>query len=217
MRIRKAIPEGYKTHSPAPVQKPPLGSSSSVHAITPAQRVRPRELLPYCAINTVGNLNAENIEDEPGLHDADLPDLLFPGEDDDWDTPFSGQESRASAENGLGILVSSLPADVIGGRKRVWAEEEDHGSGDADHFEPSDFGGLLPSSDSATAPVREASMQLRPLAQPRSKRISVAATWQGAAGGKKVLEKPMGGSGPGDLEEADVFRMQEWLREEMEF
>ena len=216
MRIRKAVPEGYKTHSSDSIHKPLLSSKQSTKNTPSTYAARQRELVPFCAINNIGNLETENQVSSVSLRDEDLPDLLFPG-DDDFDTPFSSQESRTSTTNALrDMKMTTLTTDIKGGRKRTWEdpEEGDHRHDDLG-FKPGDFSGQLLSSN----PINQSSavsIRLRPLAQPRSKRKAAAVMWQGAAEGQKAAAKSAGESRAENFEEEDVFQ-ESWLGEEMEF
>ena len=217
MRIRKAVPEGYKTHDSDPAHKPFLSSKRSIGSPFSTHAARQRELVPYCAINNIGNLATKQRTSEACPRDEDLPDLLFP-RDDDFDSPFSSQESRSSIANDFRFLGATAPAtDVNLGRKRVWEdpEKEDQGADDLG-FQPDNLSGQLLSSD-PTTPLSALPMQLRPLAQPRSKKRTAAVMRQGPAGGMHAAAKSMGGSTLEDFEEADFFREENWLGEEMEF
>ena len=59
MRVRKSVPEGYKTHKTMPEeiyrpQRPPPPSSA------PASFVRQKELQPFCGLHTVGGLATQS-------------------------------------------------------------------------------------------------------------------------------------------------------------
>lgn len=59
MRVRKSVPEGYKTHKtlgfpePAQTNLPPPSSA-------PAAYGRSRELMPYCAIHSTGGIDVQS-------------------------------------------------------------------------------------------------------------------------------------------------------------
>ena len=216
MRIRKAVPEGYKTYEPDKTHKPSQYWSRQIRSNASAQSTRQRELVPYCAINNVGNLETEN-KNEAGLRDEDLPDLLFPG-DDEFDTPFSSQESGTSIVDSFSIPDATASAtDVSHGKKRVWEDLEEGCRGADDMgLNASHFCGQLLSSD----PIAQWSaipMRLRPLAQPRSKKKNTALKRQGPVGGMQAAAKSRGGSTAEDFEEADFFPAENWIGEEMEF
>ena len=96
MRVRKAVPEGYKTHKtalfsdsrPAEAARPPLGSSGA--AANASQR--PRELLPFCGLHRVGGWAVQDgggSAGAGGLRDRPAEDRFDP----EW---FSSQESDRS-------------------------------------------------------------------------------------------------------------------------
>lgn len=115
MRVRKSVPEGYKTEGPSafkiwtdnttlPIQKTTKRSGA---------RVVSRELLPFCGINKVGGLDTQ-----PAFED-DVPDLdAVPG-------------LTMSQESADGIDAELEPS-----RKRFFEENDD--ADDFETFESSD-------------------------------------------------------------------------------
>ncbi|RKU45536.1 hypothetical protein DL546_004497 [Coniochaeta pulveracea] len=113
MRVRKSVPEGYKTGAlyggfslwadgDGP-KKPLTTSVASAGVNRPVVR---RELDPFCGINKVGGLSVQ--PDIPGLDD--LPGLT------------SSQDSVGSEMDIPDLLVTAAPANV---RKRSYGGEEE--------------------------------------------------------------------------------------------
>lgn len=87
MRVRKSVPEGYKTKpTGSPINCPIDPNARSSHEYSPASK----ELLPYCGILKIGNHQSQ----QPVPDRMDLPPLHF-DEGDDWDFP-SSQDSDTS-------------------------------------------------------------------------------------------------------------------------
>ncbi|KAL6865583.1 hypothetical protein ACO1O0_001677 [Amphichorda felina] len=94
MRVRKSVPEGYKVVGPSAFKlwtdNTPLPTASRPALPPTAQRAAaPRELLPFCGINSIGGLSsqpevhtdAEEDDDVPGLDD--IPELTLSQESTD--------------------------------------------------------------------------------------------------------------------------------------
>lgn len=87
MRVRKSVPEGYKTVGTSAFKlwtdNTPLPAQTTRHATTKASS---RELLPFCGINSVGGLDfqpaSERDDDEVPDLDA-LPELTMSQESND--------------------------------------------------------------------------------------------------------------------------------------
>ena len=117
MRVRKSVPEGYKTGSAYSAFKlftdascvPTRAATSSPSTGTPQ-----RELLPFCGINKVGGLEFPAEQDM-----AALPQEIFNGEDVPAEDEVPGlslsQESVTSTTSA--VLASVKP------KKRFFAEE----------------------------------------------------------------------------------------------
>lgn len=118
MRVRKSVPEGYKTstHSAfklwsdnTPLPRPAPSSASST-----SYRAASRELLPFCGINRVGGLDSQ-----PEFRGRlDFEDDEVPGLDDVPELTLS-QESTDSA-----VSSSSM-------RKRILEDDEDAAGNDS--------------------------------------------------------------------------------------
>ncbi|KAI0400940.1 hypothetical protein F4802DRAFT_583069 [Xylaria palmicola] len=147
MRIRKSVPEGYKTKGyNAFALWDERDTSPATAAMGEGQRSRanafssPRELLPFCGIHKVGGLDTQPADDHPtqalpstragapvmpayqlsfGLHGADM--------NDDVPRLTSSQESIESSASDM-----ALPPGVsaAGRRKRLYVEDgEDETAG----------------------------------------------------------------------------------------
>lgn len=130
MRVRKSVPEGYKTGTPYSGFKlwsdadPSVSSRKApVASVTPA--APRRELLPFCGIHRIGGLSSQ-----PSHDDDEVPSLIIDDEDgvpslDDVPGLTSSQET-----------VDSNPPSVVGsqtgGRKRFFQDAEE----DADSLAP---------------------------------------------------------------------------------
>lgn len=122
MRIRKSVPEGYKTVGPSAFKlwtdntPLPTGPKSTQVSSTPpkAQRATSRELLPFCGINKVGGLDSQpdarcdTDDDLPGLDE--IPGLTMSQESTD---------STASTGNTRKRFISDETEDPV----QVWMED----------------------------------------------------------------------------------------------
>jgi hypothetical protein len=109
MRVRKSVPEGYKTGGYNAFKlwsDSDNAAASSKPKYTPAPIVTQKELLPFCGINRVGGLSSQPSFAE----DDDLPSMdAMPG-------LTSSQESMAS--------TASAQSDNTSTRKRIFDEED---------------------------------------------------------------------------------------------
>lgn len=69
MRVRKSVPEGYKTEGTSAFKLWTDNTVPGATKIRPNTRVTSRELLPFCGINKVGGL-----ESQPAFLHDDVPD-----------------------------------------------------------------------------------------------------------------------------------------------
>ncbi|KAI1755649.1 ribonucleotide reductase inhibitor-domain-containing protein [Xylaria castorea] len=141
MRIRKSVPEGYKTgnyNAFALWDESDTGPAASTMGEGQRSRANafssPRELLPFCGIHRVGGLDIQSGDDRPtpstfGLHigvsttPAYPPSFGVNGTDmDDMPGLTSSQESVESNASNI-----TLPPGVSGAgtRKRFFVEDED--------------------------------------------------------------------------------------------
>lgn len=97
MRVRKSVPEGYKTGSYSAFtlfqDPPPVEVARKMAGERRVARPRARELTPFCGLNKVGGL----AQQEWGIYDGGL-DTAVVKEDDDYedDTPVLSQGSTVS-------------------------------------------------------------------------------------------------------------------------
>ena len=68
MRVRKSIPEGYKTHKTMPTEEFPFPSTAPVSAAaarTTYTMTNSRELAPFCGLHKIGGLSSQGSFDAP--------------------------------------------------------------------------------------------------------------------------------------------------------
>lgn len=113
MRVRKSVPEGYRTTSPSAFKlwtdtTPPAAALDAPATKAAAAGTVPRELLPFCGINKVGGLGTQS--ETSGFYDDDN-DLRVP----DLDAVPGLTLSQESAESNA----------TESSRKRIFDDEED--------------------------------------------------------------------------------------------
>ena len=62
MRVRKSVPEGYKTHKTMPIEEFPFPSTAPVSATTARPTyttTNSRELAPFCGLHKIGGLSSQ--------------------------------------------------------------------------------------------------------------------------------------------------------------
>ncbi|KAI6377347.1 hypothetical protein MCOR25_002601 [Pyricularia grisea] len=115
MRVRKSVPEGYKTGSYGSFalwSDKPAKQVASTTDVNPMPAAKPtysggnRELLPFCGIHSVGGMSSQP---------AFAPGASFVSDLDDLPGLSSSQESVESND--------SLGATVVNSRKRVFGDE----------------------------------------------------------------------------------------------
>ncbi|GAO14038.1 uncharacterized protein UV8b_01874 [Ustilaginoidea virens] len=103
MRVRKSVPEGYKTTGTSAFKL--WTDNTAVAPRAAAMRAASRELLPFCGINKVGGLDAqppcpddqeEGVQPVPGLDD--VPGLTMSQESVDSNAPEPSRK-RVHVEN----------------------------------------------------------------------------------------------------------------------
>lgn len=158
MRVRKSVPEGYKTHKTIGLPSVRLPSTASVTpSVSRAQAYNTtrvegaRELAPFCGLHKTGGLAPQNVTssaparmqpyNEAAEDEDDLPDSMF------------SQSTLQSTQDSFGSWSSSAQ---IPGRKRTY---EDDIEDDLDSFFD---------DDTAMDSVRPTALRLdRPLASMR--------------------------------------------------
>lgn len=76
MRVRKSVPEGYKTHKSLPVPTisymhpasiPQLSSTDLPASSAPELYTKPSELTPFCGLHKIGGIGSQPTSSAPGL------------------------------------------------------------------------------------------------------------------------------------------------------
>ncbi|ORY13833.1 ribonucleotide reductase inhibitor-domain-containing protein [Clohesyomyces aquaticus] len=146
MRVRKSVPEGYKTHK-TPAMLPsiqttiasrttPIANASATSGPAGAYSVKPprepvpdvlqhqRELLPFCGLHKIGGFAEQPVTNVHLYAGADAqgnkPANLFPLPAEAFNTPFSSQGTTLSS-----ISTESAPPNPANPYKRSYEEEED--------------------------------------------------------------------------------------------
>ncbi|PSN75044.1 hypothetical protein BS50DRAFT_31514 [Corynespora cassiicola Philippines] len=139
MRIRKSVPEGYKTHksaalpsisttlakSPNTIPNPPAGEYSVKlpREAVPDVYQHQRELLPFCGLHKIGGY-AEQPVTNPHLYGGtnehgERPINMFPLPAEAFSQPFSSQDSANSS-----ISTDSLLPNPANPQKRSWDDRD---------------------------------------------------------------------------------------------
>lgn len=190
MRVRKSVPEGYKTHKMSTL--PSIQTTLSKPATTlatlkvkpprdpvPDDFVHQRELLPFCGLHKIGgfaeqpttNLHLYGGFDSTGTRASNL----FPLPAEAFTTPFS---SQGSTDSGYSTSSQRLP-NPLNPSKRSWQDEEDKPL-NSNFFFSIPMKGLgagadvdeVPVSPLSETPPQSINMlpQVRQFAQPKSRR-----------------------------------------------
>ena len=200
MRVRKAVPEGYKTTSKhhTPIERP-----RSAPAF-PAPRGF-AELAPYCGIMKIGGHSSQ-----PAPAEEDLPPLQS---DNDNDGFPSSQESMASTISTESIPAQmsyvSTPAVVNKNKRRCDVLDRDDSPDSAigdDHFA---FRAVFP----RTYPVSHTRMpnldSTRPISIPKTRNRWIVPPRTRQSGEAQMVDI-------GDFEEAEFFKPDDWATTEVE-
>ena len=122
MRVRKSVPEGYKTKQKmfCDLSKP-FGAPTSKSNRTRSASTSFNGLLPYCGILKVGGYESQLAVSE----ETDLPPLQF--DPDDWGFPSSQESNVSTISNGSLIAPAHIPIATGSSnkRRREDADEED--------------------------------------------------------------------------------------------
>lgn len=124
MRVRKSVPEGYKTTGTSAFKlwtdNAPVPTSTPHRA---ANKATSRELLPFCGINKVGGLDTQpEFEQEDDVPDADaIPELSMSQESTESVDSNETYRKRFFEEDDETNLSSHAQAMVGEGDSRVYA------------------------------------------------------------------------------------------------
>ncbi|KAK3365284.1 ribonucleotide reductase inhibitor-domain-containing protein [Lasiosphaeria ovina] len=148
MRVRKSVPEGYKTGSACSAFSLWSDTSDSAPIATgcsaPSTSPQLRELEPFCGLNRVGGLAVQQLPAVPSFGGRRQAVSVYNDDDDDQmdTTPpvpglTSSQESAVSSTESSTSTAANAPATIVPmraaatTRKRIYvAEDEEAGDGD---------------------------------------------------------------------------------------
>jgi hypothetical protein len=133
MRIRKSVPEGYKTHKtttlPSIQTTLSKANPADAYSVKPPREAVPqtlqhqRELLPFCGLHKIGGYAEQPVTN---LHlyggtesDGDRPVNVFPLPAEAFSQPFPTQSSTTSS-----LSADSLPLSSTNPHKRTWQDED---------------------------------------------------------------------------------------------
>ncbi|KAK5134525.1 hypothetical protein LTR08_006442 [Meristemomyces frigidus] len=127
MRVRKSVPEGYKTHKTMGIEAFPFPGSMPPPASTAPVRPTPgfvgvggkRELVPFCGLHKTGGLAAQ---DSGWVPTSSAPPVFQTHDRGYGDVPALSwsQSTPASTQNSI---LPSAPSAEGGGKKRSYEEE----------------------------------------------------------------------------------------------
>jgi hypothetical protein len=139
MRIRKAVPEGYKTHKTSLFNDPTPAKAAFASPTISSSYSRPGELLPLCGLHKIGGLSAQPVNAQSEID-------IFADE-----TPFNlSQESTTST-----LSTDSMPLGpppTFNFNKRRFEDEENEEQENSFHFSFSNCFGAFPSDLSVSPP-----------------------------------------------------------------
>lgn len=184
MRIRKSVPEGYKT-------KPEVFSTSNSYGPLRVdgslhRNYSPVGLLPYCGIFKTGNL-----EQEPTPLQDDVPPLDCSIDDD----AFPSSQESIQSEIPLGDRFASLPL-LVNGNKRPYDEQEEPSPTHPDPLHSH------PSGNTNATHV----MALRPMLQPKTRKV-----WPVRE--RRLKDQGEDGMDVDEFEEAEFLRFEDAMRD----
>jgi hypothetical protein len=128
MRVRKAVPEGYKTHKTISTYE--VASSTPMTTMTISSR--PSELLPFCGLHKIGGLSEQPT---PAVNACETIDIFSDTTNplSDFATPFSSQELVIST--GSVSILSAAPLRQISSNKRLYSSDEEEKESEEPKFE----------------------------------------------------------------------------------
>lgn len=162
MRVRKSVPEGYKTHKtlgqpgfPFPSSAPPTSSAPARPAISP---MRSNELQPFCGLHKTGGWAAQEIPP------SSAPSILQAQEEEDDDMPglSTSQNTIMSTQNSFASCLDSKKRTLEDGY-----EDDAEGAMDAFFDETDDF----PQQTTASRPIARMKISARKAAANPSVRV----------------------------------------------
>ena len=192
MRVRKSVPDGYKTRQKTFCDlSKPFGASTSKSDQTRSTSTGFNGLLPYCGILKVGGYESQ----QPVPEEADLPPLQ--SDHDAWAFPSSQESNVSTVSNSSLIAPAYVPIATISSNKR---RREDADEEDLDlESQP-----VSPRS----RPISHTRMpnlnDIRPIALPKSRRK--------VSQPEEIGESEM--VDVGDFGEAEFLRPAEWVEGE---
>lgn len=184
MRVRKSVPEGYKTHKmsalPSITTTMTQAATSTIFEVKPAQDAVPddfvhqRELLPFCGLHKVAGYAEQpttNIHLYGGLDaHGQRPINSFPLLAEAFKQPFS---SQGSTDSGYSTSSQRLP-NPLNPSKRSWQDEEEKPLGTNFFFAIPKMGLSAEIEEVPVSPLSETPPnmlpQVRQFAQPKSRR-----------------------------------------------
>ncbi|KAK3671026.1 hypothetical protein LTR78_009144 [Recurvomyces mirabilis] len=125
MRVRKSVPEGYKTHKPIGTDGFPFPSTAPA---APVQNTRPgynqepsRELMPFCGLHRVGGMAMQPQSYAPP---SSAPPATRRGYNQDEDSIPGLSMSQQTLPSTQGSYMSAVAATVlVPSKKRTFDEE----------------------------------------------------------------------------------------------
>lgn len=216
MRVRKSVPEGYRTKG---VFHPIAASLEEDHPAPHGRRVgyssiqerHTRELTPFCGILKIGGYDPAPCDLLPEAHA--VPPLEFDGLDENG-FPCSSQESNTSLQS---MELTDAPTQPLNPYKRRFEEDDDNESIEPVIFEDD---GIAPFSPQQSQSLGHGHVHTvkssRPLAQVKGRRKHAQPTSpKYAMEGQENLESSHAGNGE-DFDEAGFLLPSEQISQEVD-
>lgn len=113
MRVRKSVPEGYKTHRTMGVEEFPFPSTAPVRKMESAyQNVPTKELMPFCGLHKTGGWGAQEV-----------PSSYAPATMGGTDDLPGLNVSQSTLSSTSGSFAINETARAANNRKRTYEEE----------------------------------------------------------------------------------------------